>query len=246
VPASGDLPPYILRVNPRSRHVRLTVTPHEGLVVIVPDGVRGFDPTPILVARREWIADALAEFAEMRAACTADPADLLPSEVRFAATAEEWCVEYRQTRATRVTVRDGTESIVLSGAVDDARACLRALDRWLHARAAERLLPLLDDHARRAGLTYRKAGIRGQRSRWGSCSASGSITLNRCLLFLGPELVDSVVLHELAHLKQPNHSAAFWRELERLDPAARQHRRQIRNAWSEVPVWAEPWVLRGR
>jgi predicted metal-dependent hydrolase len=143
------------------------------------------------------------------------------------------------TRCTRDTV-------TLSGPVGEAAACLAALNRWLQSRAKERLLPLLASHAQTTGLHYRKAGIRGQRSRWGACSTSGSITLNRCLLFLPPELVDSVVLHELAHLVQPNHSVEFWRELRRLDPSAHDHRKAIRGAWSVVPIWAEPWVLRRR
>ena len=55
VPAHGDLPAYILRVSPRAKHVRLNVSPHEGLVVVVPRGARGFDPTPILRSKKTWI-----------------------------------------------------------------------------------------------------------------------------------------------------------------------------------------------
>ena len=182
----------------------------------------------------------LTRSAERRAALSAGPEALLPSEIEFAATGERWIVEYRDSAESGVRAISGPGVVVLRGQIDDAGACLSALQRWLQARARERLLPLLADESARAGLAYRSAGVRGQRSRWGSCSARGSITLNRTLLFLDPELVRAIVLHELAHLRQPNHSARFWNELERLDPDARRHRAEMRRARDLVPPWAEP------
>jgi predicted metal-dependent hydrolase len=240
VPAVGDLPAYTLRTSRRARHVRLTVTPRDGLVVVVPAGLRGFDPAPVLRDRAAWIAEATAHFAERRSALTAEPAQLLPTEVAFAATSERWRVEQRATGSATVRVRETEGVLALSGATCDAEACLAALRRWLQSAARERLLALLAEQAAANGLLYARASVRGQRARWGSCSARGSITLNRCLLFLPPELARSVALHELAHLAQPNHSRAFWGELERLDPEARRHQRTIARAWDAVPPWAEP------
>ncbi len=245
VPAQGDLPAYILRVSLRAKHVRLTVTPHEGLVVVVPQSVRGFDPSRLLRSKRAWIDASLERFAHAGQAYSADHATLLPDDVVFPATGEAWSVEYRPTSSARVSARDAHGTLTVAGATADADACLAALNRWLQVRAKERLLPMLQLEAESAGLDYSRVGVRGQKSRWGSCSAKGSITLNRCLLFLPRELVDAVILHELAHLRHHDHSPAFWRELERLDPDARGHREAIRRAWSAVPAWAEPWT-RGR
>ena len=242
VPADGDVPAYILRVSVRAKHVRLNVTPHEGLVVVVPQGVRGFDPSRLLRSKRTWIDASLARFAEGRQLYSADRATLLPGEVTFPATGERWSVEYRATSSPRASARDGHGTLTVAGAVGDADVRLAALNRWLQARAKERLLPMLERNAEQTGLRYTRAGVRGQKSRWGSCSAKGSITLNRCLLFLPEELVTAVILHELAHLRRHDHSPAFWRELERLDPEARGHREAIRHAWSAVPAWAEPWT----
>jgi len=240
VAAAGDLPAYTLRRSPRARHVRLTVTPRDGLVVVVPARLRGFDPEPVLRERAEWIASAQAHFAERSAALAGGAEALLPHEIEFAATGERFDVEYRTTASATVRARSGAGLVVVSGDVEDADACLAALHRWLQAAARERLLPLIAEEADTAGLSYARATVRGQRSRWGGCSASGAITLNRCLLFLDPELARAVVRHELAHLVEPNHSKAFWRELERLDPRAHAHRQAIRDAWDRVPPWAEP------
>ncbi len=240
VAASGDLPAYTLRVSQRAKHVRLTATPHDGLVVVVPRRMRGYDPSQVLRERRAWIERAAAHFAERRAALLAEADALLPDRVTFAATDESWPVEYRTTDSATVRAGISGGMLVVSGAVDDADACLAALHRWLQSAARERLLPLLAEESERTALPVSRATVRGQQSRWGSCSAGRSIALNRCLLFLEPQFARAIVLHELAHIVQPNHSRAFWRELEHLDPDAHAHRAAIKHAWDCVPPWADP------
>ena len=79
-----------------------------------------------------------------------------------------------------------------------------------------------------AGVTYGRITIRNQRTRWGSCSAKGNLNFN-CLLLLCPtEVLDYVVIHELCHRKQMNHSPLFWQEVERLCPDYRAHRDWLR------------------
>ena len=78
------------------------------------------------------------------------------------------------------------------------------------------------------GVTYGRVTIRCQRSRWGSCSGSGNLNFN-CLLALAPrEVLDYVVVHELAHRKHMDHSAAFWQEVGRVLPDYRARRDWLR------------------
>jgi predicted metal-dependent hydrolase len=70
--------------------------------------------------------------------------------------------------------------------------------------------------------------VRNQRSRWGSCSTRGSIALNWRLIQMPPSVADYIMLHELAHRRQPNHSVRFWREVESLCPSWRESERWLR------------------
>lgn len=91
---------------------------------------------------------------------------------------------------------------------------LRELAKQAHKYIPERVAYF----APIVGVDYRTIAIRNQRTRWGSCSTKGGLNFN-CLLMLAPkEVLDYVVVHELCHRKEMNHSKAFWREVERVLP----------------------------
>ena len=100
--------------------------------------------------------------------------------------------------------------------------------RALRSRAAAELPPQLLALAARLGLTVARVTIRDQRSRWGSCSAKGHIALNFRLLLMPADVREYVLVHELMHLKQPNHSRRFWRLVEGACPGFRDAERWLR------------------
>ena len=76
---------------------------------------------------------------------------------------------------------------------------------------------------------YGRVSVRNQRSKWGSCSAKGNLNFN-CLLMLAPEeVMDYVIVHELCHLKHPDHSKAFWAEVESVDPDYKAHKKWLKD-----------------
>ena len=103
-----------------------------------------------------------------------------------------------------------------------------AVERELRAKAAAELPPQLMALAAREGLTVNRVTIRNQRSRWGSCSSRGHITLNFRLMLMPPEVREYILIHELMHLKQANHSIRFWRCVEAGCPGFRDAERWLK------------------
>ena len=103
-----------------------------------------------------------------------------------------------------------------------------AVDRELRARAVHMLPPRVRALAAQHGLTVGRVTIRDQRSRWGSCSPSGHIALNYRLLLMPEDVREYILVHELMHLRQPNHSRKFWRLVEAAFPRFREAERWLR------------------
>lgn len=83
-------------------------------------------------------------------------------------------------------------------------------------------------YARQLDVSYGRITVRNQKSRWGSCSAKGNLNFNVGLMLAPPEVRDYVVVHELCHRIEMNHSPAFWRQVERILPDYRERRKWLR------------------
>jgi predicted metal-dependent hydrolase len=108
------------------------------------------------------------------------------------------------------------------------------VDKTLRAQAHRELPPRLLALASEHGLTVTRISIRDQRSRWGSCSPKGHIALNFRLMLMPPEVREYILIHELMHLKQANHSRKFWRLVEAACPGFRDCERWLRRHGSTL------------
>jgi len=228
---------YRLRVTRWARGISLRVTVTGTLEVVTP---RRYSPRTILrVLEQEaaWIESAKAK-AAVRLQAMPLPVWQLPQEISLPAVGARWTVTTRlaATRGVRV-IESNPDALAFSGPVADHAACRRALRRWLLRKGQDHLLPRLADVSRGCSLPYSRSTVRVARSRWGSCSRLGVISLNARLLLLPPALVDYVLVHELCHTRQPNHSSAFWALVARHCPAYPDHRRELRAAGKQLPAW---------
>lgn len=229
---SRTVPLLVVR-NPRARRYLLRLRPDGAARVTIPRGGSRSEAQSFIERNRGWLEQQL----ERQRAQPRLPAAWPPgAEILFrgelvriavgAAGAIQVGAETIEAHGARIgapasrygSLPLGTESV----AVDDATADLRpVIERHLRALAGVELPARVAELAARHQFSGLRVTVRNQKSRWGSCSRRGAISLNWRLI-QAPALVrDYIILHELAHLRQMNHSDRFWQEVERLCPEYR-------------------------
>ena len=236
---------YEIRTSKRTRSLRLKLTAREGLVVTSPQGIKYERITQLVADKNGWIVEHLKQFDEVRHLLVGQNSTR-PQAFDLAALAESWQVEYRQTRGKTVGARmEPPGRVLVYGAVSDGQRCQAALRRWLARRAKETLGHWIASLSEETGLKYNSLTIKSQRTRWGSCSERGIVSLNCKLLFLPRELVRYVLIHELCHTLEHRHSTRFWALVRSFEPRVEALHRRMRDAWKQIPPWAHP-VRAGR
>jgi hypothetical protein len=227
---------YQIIESPRAKHVRLKLSVVDSsLTVVIPRGYRRSLLPALVEERRPWIERMRRKLSAHRLHSGTADSDGRPDRIELCALGETWQVRY----GTEQPAAEGERVLTIRGAVEDWPACRAALHRWLGRQARTHLPQVLRRQAEQHGFRVSRITIRRQRSRWGSCSQHGAISLNQKLLFLPPQLVEQVCLHELCHTVHLNHSPEFWSLLESLAPGAKQRDRELRAAWQHIPSWVD-------
>jgi predicted metal-dependent hydrolase len=227
----------ILRRSPRARRLRLTVDARRGLIVTVPGGRRP-DPGvlmalgPFVRERETWIRRHLAAVDRAREGIAARgpiadgvaiPFHGEPHRIRVVPAAPR-----RRSSVARVGADDGDE-LVVTLATRDAERLPEVMEAWLRARARVGIERAAARHAAALGVAPAAVTVRDQRTRWGSASRSGRLSFSWRLVLAPPEALETVVVHELAHLRVFGHGPAFWDLVATRVPDHRRWRRWLRD-----------------
>lgn len=152
----------------------------------------------------------------------------LPTEIQLVFDNSCWPVAY-DFDSTEVN-----QLVIVGDSYEDKVWQLR---NWVRQKAWFHLPPLLDQLARQTTLNYKKISIRSQKTRWGSCSSSGTISVNDQLLFLPRDTAAYLMIHELCHTQHMNHSQNFWSLVEQHCPDFRDHEAILNQAKRNIPEW---------
>lgn len=231
-----DIPPYSVRESKRARRVTLKISRGGVLEVVIPVGFSREQIPRILCRKKEWIQKVLRRF-ERKESSTELPS-LLPEAIYLKALDRHFTVQYINLDMDGFELRRLDDSrLELSGNISNVHACQNLLRQWLLHQGRLHLIPWIERVGARCGFTYQRVQVRRQKSRWGSCSAKGTISLNCKLLFLSPELVNYIMVHELSHTVHLNHSASFWFLVARVEPRYKDLDAQVNAAAKDVPGW---------
>lgn len=224
----STLPNITVVRHARARRYVLRLGPDGGVRLTVPRRASVEGGLKFVEGQRDWITRERARMAERALTWTEGTVIWWRGERVTLTRSDDGrsivCGDQR-IRFAGFAVRAGSAT---QPSLFDAPDLRPAVEAHLRAAAVNELPPRCFEFARTHNVSVARVLVRNQRSRWGACSSTGTITLNWRLLQLPPWVRDYIILHELMHRRQPNHSVRYWREVASVCPEWREAERWIR------------------
>jgi predicted metal-dependent hydrolase len=238
---------YTVRRSSRARRARLTVTPSGEAVVVLPLRAPAALVGKLLEEHGLWLRRHMIRARDRSAQLASRPSLGGGRTLTVAGVPHDVVIEpatnaargrVRQTRYSPRTDPEAPRSprndVLHVQPGRDGQSSAALLAAWLRREARGVLLARVAELAPIVGVVPAAVTIRGQRARWGSASRTGRISLNWRLILAPPAVLDYVVIHELAHLRVPGHSRAFWAVVRRHAPDPEGARRWLREHHGEL------------
>jgi predicted metal-dependent hydrolase len=210
----GESVEYELRRSTDASEPRIDVDIH-GVTVVLPECADN-QPAELLKENASWVLEkwrAYQRYREEAPERAFEAGEMFP----YLGESHELVVEPRQSH----TVSNRT--IRLRQSAVEQSSIKQVLQNFYRSRARQHFADRADQYASRMGVEYEQIEVRNQRTKWGSCSTSGTLGLNWRLMMASPEVIDYIVVHELAHLRESNHTQAFWDFVAEYDPDYVEH-----------------------
>ncbi|MBN1375572.1 MAG: M48 family metallopeptidase [Dehalococcoidia bacterium] len=214
---------YILKQSALIKGIRLEIHNDTGLIVVVPARYRPEQINNMLGKKADWILRHLPVTKPMQVPLFRKEIDH-GEKIRYMDSVIEVHIS-RDGHKRPVAFLKGNKLIISGSAEINSRA--RVLENWYRQQAARVFKEKADRFKIEMGLDYNNIVIRGQRKRWASASHQGNLSINWKLLLAPEEVVDYVIMHELAHFKHMDHSRRFWDYLSDFCPNWREHRKWL-------------------
>ncbi len=221
----GQAISYIIKRSPKAKYVRIEVGSEMGLTVVIPKSYKSDRIPDLLREKRRWISGKLAKYGQVQRP-TGDK--VLKGGDTVPYLGRDLKVVIRRSYGDVESVNVEQELLVVSLRAGNNRLAL-VLERWYRCEAAKLIGKKADKLGAQLGVIYNRLSIRGQKTRWGSCSQRGNLSFNWKLMMAPPPVIDYVVIHELAHLKEMNHTKRFWQLVGQHCPKWRDHKKWLKD-----------------
>jgi len=226
----GRIIRYTLRRSFQAHRLRLEISPRAGFTVVVPHSYPLRRLHDLLDARGRWITKQLNRIEQEKS--MSPPKQLEPGATVPYLGRE--LVLVRQEHQRGVDVYRHGDRLEIRSSLFSNGLLEPALEKWYRAEAAVLITAMADRLSSRIGIGYRRIVIRGQKTRWASCSRNKSLSFNWKLLMAPEPVIEYVVMHELLHLKEMNHSEKFWELVALYCPNWRQHKKWLKRHESDL------------
>lgn len=223
--------PYQIRISPRAKRISIRLTPNKGVELVVPKRYRQSDAEQFLLQHQQWIQERSNIWQSAY-----QPIEL-PTTIHLP-TLGTWTINYHSEQIIgRPSIIEVEHNELHCISTTTPEANMKLLKKWLRCKAELYLHQRLNVLSEQTGLHYNRLSIRSQTTRWGSCSTKKNISLNAKLMFLDAELIDYVIIHELAHTIHFNHSKQFWDLVKNHCPHFRACIKTLKKKEQKMPQW---------
>lgn len=221
----GQEIPYFVEVSKRSRKIRISVDPERGIRLVVPHENFVREGERFLGEQLPWVSQKWREVLRRREKHKELFEPLLEkSEVQYLGKTYQLVIEVGEKHWPPVQVEDNALVIYCVSEV----LAEKILERWYRQQAKAVITGSLEYYRAQMNLKYNDLTIKDQKTRWGSCSSEGNLNFSWRLILSPKAVLDYVVIHELAHLVEMNHSSRFWALVERYCPDYKKCRKWLK------------------
>lgn len=211
---------YSVKQSTRAKHVRLNISLDEGLVIIIPRNYKIEQVEEIIRKKEKWILQKLSHFNEV-AESIEKTKEQGANVLRYLGKDYPIVMILDASSPITVSITDEKAYITLPEKKQDVLS--KVIEAWYRLIAKEIFNQRVKTWATAMGVSYNKVFVKNQKTRWGSCSSQKNLNFNLRLVMAPVEIVDYVIIHELAHIIEMNHSKEFWKIVEEYCPEYKKH-----------------------
>ncbi len=222
--------PYSVRISNRAKFMRLVISRDRGLEIVTPKKISPSKAKRLLKDHSVWILGKIkiiyeiAEYNQFRPIVEGN---------RILFLGKKWSLRCDESLNPKGIFFEN-KAIYLNftslNQLDNPQAIIRnLLTGWYKNQAKEIIHHRVEYYSEKIGVQFNKITIKNQKTRWGSCSSLKNLNFNWRLIMAPPEVLDYIIIHELAHLKELNHSPEFWELVQSVCPNYRHHESWLKN-----------------